>query len=71
MHVNGIYPYVINGTMSMDARSRAVNDFIHSTDEGRRVLLFSSVGAAGLNLACADTVILYVRCDPYATSVLH
>ncbi|KAM6488893.1 P-loop containing nucleoside triphosphate hydrolase protein [Amanita muscaria] len=59
MNVNGIIPFVINGSMKMKDRDETVQAFVSSADPDRRVLLFSSVGAAGLNLACADVVILY------------
>ena len=60
LHVNGIHPYVLNGGVPPKKRDEEVQSFISGTDVNRRVLLFSSVGAAGLNLACADVVILYV-----------
>lgn len=56
----GIQPYVINGSMSPKAREDEVKAFIKTTEDGRRVLLFSQVGSVGLNLACANSVILYV-----------
>ncbi|KAM6488891.1 P-loop containing nucleoside triphosphate hydrolase protein [Amanita muscaria] len=59
MIVNGIKPYVINGSMKVKERDEKVQAFVSGNDPDRRVLLFSSVGAAGLNLACADVVILY------------
>jgi SNF2 family DNA or RNA helicase len=65
MKVNGIIPFVINGSMKMKDRDETVQAFVSSADPDRRVLLFSSVGAAGLNLACADVVILYVSHRPF------
>ncbi|KAM6491331.1 P-loop containing nucleoside triphosphate hydrolase protein [Amanita muscaria] len=59
MRVNGIIPYVINGSMKVKERDEEVQNFVSGIEPNRRVLLFSSVGAAGLNLACADVVILY------------
>ncbi|KIL63772.1 hypothetical protein M378DRAFT_11866 [Amanita muscaria Koide BX008] len=59
MIVNGVKPYVINGSMKVKERDERVQAFVSGNDPDRRVLLFSSVGAAGLNLACADVVILY------------
>lgn len=61
LQVHGINPYIINGGIGPKKRDQAVQDFIQGIDVNRRVLLFSSVGAAGLNLACADVVILYVQ----------
>jgi hypothetical protein len=69
MRVHGVDPYIINGTLNAEARAHEVDRFIHSSEESRRVLLFSSVGAAGLNLACADVVILYVRDSLFRTSL--
>lgn len=46
--------------MNLDQRASVINEFVTSTDPEWRVLLFSSVGIAGLNLACADVLILYV-----------
>jgi SNF2 family DNA or RNA helicase len=60
LQVHGIRPYVINGGIAAKKRDETVQDFIQSTDVDKRVLLFSRVGAAGLNLACAEVVILYV-----------
>jgi TATA-binding protein-associated factor len=60
MKLYGIIPFILNGNMKMQDRDDAVQKFIHTKDPAQRVLLFSSVGAAGLNLACADTVVLFV-----------
>ncbi len=68
MKLYGIVPFVLNGSMKIKDRDDKVQKFIHSHDPNRRVLLFSSVGAAGLNLACADTVILFVSCRTLPTS---
>ena len=71
MKVNDINPYVINGSMSVKERDEEVQNFISSNAPDRRVLLFSSVGAAGLNLACADVVILYVSDLPHSGVQSH
>ena len=60
MNIHGIKPYVINSAIGPKKSNGVVQDFIRGTDIDRRVLLFSRVGAAGLNLACANVVILYV-----------
>lgn len=60
--MHGVDPFVINGSMTAEKRAVEVDAFIHSTEQQRRVLIFSSVGSTGLNLACADVVILYVSC---------
>ncbi len=65
MMLYGVTPFIINGDMRTKDRDEAVQEFIHTKDPARRVLLFSSVGAAGLNLACADTVILFVSKSPF------
>jgi TATA-binding protein-associated factor len=49
----------IDGSMSFKKRDKIIADF-HSPDSPR-VLIFSSVGSAGLNLAIADVVIFFVR----------
>lgn len=49
----------IDGRMSFPKRQSIVDRFYQ--DGSPRVLVFSSVGTAGLNLAIADTVILLVR----------
>ena len=59
--VHGINPHIINGAIKPNKRDETVQDFVRGTDVNQRVLLFSRVGAAGLNLACADVVILYVK----------
>lgn len=48
----------IDGSMSFDKRNKIIAKF-HSPNSPR-VLIFSSVGSAGLNLAIADVVIFFV-----------
>ncbi|RXW11953.1 hypothetical protein EST38_g13902, partial [Candolleomyces aberdarensis] len=55
---HGQLPFVVNGTVAASQRDRLIRDFINSSVENRRVLLFSSIGSVGLNLACADVVIV-------------
>ncbi len=71
MKLYGIIPFVLNGNMKVKDRDEAVQEFIHTKDPARRVLLFSSVGVAGLNLACADTVILFVSYQTSQSLLLH
>src|ERR1700684_1337112 len=47
MKLYGIIPFVLNGNMKIQDRDDAVQKFIHTKDPAQRVLLFSSVGAAG------------------------
>ncbi|KAJ3564157.1 hypothetical protein NP233_g8477 [Leucocoprinus birnbaumii] len=54
----GISSLTINGQMSFDQRDKCVKDFYSEKNE-TRVLIFSSVGSAGLNLAIADVVIFF------------
>ncbi|KAL0952272.1 hypothetical protein HGRIS_006562 [Hohenbuehelia grisea] len=58
MKLNGITPIPFNGTMKQAGRDAAVERFIQSDEPDSCVLLFSSVGATGLNLVRADVVIL-------------
>ncbi|TFK60422.1 P-loop containing nucleoside triphosphate hydrolase protein [Pluteus cervinus] len=59
LEVNGVQSFLISGKLSPKARDAAIQDFIHSTDPEKRILLFSSVGSTGLNLACAVYIIVF------------
>ncbi|KXN84276.1 SWI/SNF-like matrix-associated actin-dependent regulator [Leucoagaricus sp. SymC.cos] len=48
----------INGKISFDQRDKRVKQF-HKEDSKARVLVFSSIGSAGLNLSIADIVIFF------------
>ncbi|KAG8213507.1 hypothetical protein J3R82DRAFT_12050 [Butyriboletus roseoflavus] len=55
----GILATELNGSMSLKKRSEALNAFRTSTTtQGPRVLILSSVGLVGLNLACANIMVL-------------
>jgi SNF2 family DNA or RNA helicase len=54
----GVDTLAIDGSMRYDRRDEVVSKFHMSGNA--RVLLFSSVGAAGLNLSIADVVIFFV-----------
>ncbi|KAJ8474911.1 hypothetical protein ONZ45_g15788 [Pleurotus djamor] len=54
----GVDPYVLNSTLNDREREAVVSSFVNGTDPARRVLLFSAVGAVGLNLTCADVIIM-------------
>jgi len=56
----GVPSLSINGKISFAERNKRVVAF-HSDDQPSRVLIFSSIGSTGLNLAIADVVILFVR----------
>ncbi|KAJ8688852.1 hypothetical protein PTI98_013597 [Pleurotus ostreatus] len=56
--MKGFGVLVLNGLLKKDERERVIQSFVHSDAPEHRVLLFSSVGAVGLNLTCADTVIM-------------
>lgn len=53
----GVESLIINGTMTFAERSRVVNEF-RTNPSCPRVLIFSVVGAVGLNLSMSDTLIL-------------
>ncbi|KAF9060091.1 hypothetical protein BDP27DRAFT_1370864, partial [Rhodocollybia butyracea] len=54
---NGTESLAIDGTMSFDKRTETVAEFYKP--DSARVLIFSSVGSAGLNLSIADVVIFF------------
>ncbi len=58
--MNGIGCYVLNGSTPSKDRDGIVQRFTKATDTDKRVLLFSSVGTSGLNLAVASVVVIYV-----------
>ena len=49
----------IDGSMSFDKRDKIVATF--RDPKSARILIFSSVGAAGLNLSLSDVVLMFVR----------
>ncbi|KAF9488813.1 hypothetical protein BDN71DRAFT_1533579 [Pleurotus eryngii] len=54
----GVKMHIMNGTQSHKQRNQVINDFVNGEDPEKWVLLFSSVGSVGLNLMCADIVIM-------------
>ncbi|KAJ3566667.1 hypothetical protein NP233_g6859 [Leucocoprinus birnbaumii] len=54
----GVSSLAINGQMSFDKRDACITK-LHDPKSEERVLIFSSVGSAGLNLAIADVVIFF------------
>jgi SNF2 family DNA or RNA helicase len=58
----GIKSVEFNGKTPHAKRKKVLNEFRRSTSEaGARVLILSTVGAVGLNLACANIMIIVVR----------
>ncbi|KAG0693276.1 hypothetical protein DFH29DRAFT_1007449 [Suillus ampliporus] len=55
-----IHAMTLNGGHTVDERNEIVRKF--NTDPAARVLLFSNVGAVGLNLTVANIVILFDQC---------
>ncbi|KAG2029691.1 P-loop containing nucleoside triphosphate hydrolase protein, partial [Suillus americanus] len=58
--LHNIVPLVIHGGHGIDERNETVQTF-HS-DPKARILIFSSVGAVGLNLTAASVVVLFDQC---------
>ncbi|KAG2063412.1 hypothetical protein BDR04DRAFT_1038056 [Suillus decipiens] len=55
-----IQALVLNGTLTADERNDVINKF--NTDPAQRVLLFSALGAVGLNLTVATIIVLLDQC---------
>lgn len=51
---------MINGNIVGEKRDQIIRAFYRETDPKKSVMLFSAVGSVGLNLMCADTVIIFV-----------
>jgi hypothetical protein len=58
LQLYNIVPLIIHGGHGIDERNETVQKF--STDPAARILIFSNVGALGLNLTAASIVILFV-----------
>ncbi|KAF9442094.1 P-loop containing nucleoside triphosphate hydrolase protein [Macrolepiota fuliginosa MF-IS2] len=58
LQLYGVKSLAINGKISFDQRDKRVKE-LYSDRNPARVLIFSSVGSAGLNLAIADIVIFF------------
>ncbi|KAF9443968.1 hypothetical protein P691DRAFT_808051 [Macrolepiota fuliginosa MF-IS2] len=58
LRLYGVESLAINGKISFDERDRRVGAFRNNANPAR-VLIFSSVGSAGLNLSIADVVIFF------------
>jgi TATA-binding protein-associated factor len=63
LNLYGVRALFIDGRMSFDVRNKIVLEF--HKEEAPRVLIFSSVGSAGLNLSIANTIIFMVSGDIY------
>jgi hypothetical protein len=68
MKLHDIVPLTLNGMHTVDERSEIIKKF--TNDPAQRVLLFSNVGAVGLNLTVANIVILFVSRRPSAELLL-
>lgn len=58
LKLHKIKPLTLNGSHSVEERTEIVKQF--NADPTARVLLFSNVGAVGLNLTIASIVIIFV-----------
>lgn len=58
---NGINVVTMHGAMNQKKRVQVLNEFRYSDRKGARVLLISNVGSVGLNIACANILIIVVR----------
>jgi hypothetical protein len=65
----GIESLSINGAIPFKQRDMVVEQFVHKPDSPR-VLIFSSIGSAGLNLPIADVVIFFVS-HQFCCVVVH
>jgi TATA-binding protein-associated factor len=63
MKLYGVDSLAIDGSMSFEKRDKVVAEF--HAENSPRVLIFSSVGSAGLNLSIACKVILFVSRNSY------
>lgn len=73
LNMYGIKHETHTSRTSIAARTKAIEDFKKAGRDGPRVLIVSAVGIVGLNLACANYVIMMVstRCPttlPHAPS---
>jgi SNF2 family DNA or RNA helicase len=62
---NGIHSLTLHGQMSLPKRTEQLETFRHGDRDGARVLLISNVGSVGLNIACANILIIVVRDTGY------
>lgn len=60
LSVMGINHLSIDNSMTINIRSKVLNEFRASGETGPRVLIVSSVGSNDLNLACANIMIALV-----------
>ncbi|KAF9494556.1 hypothetical protein BDN71DRAFT_1507539 [Pleurotus eryngii] len=54
----GVKMHIMNRTQTREQCDQVIDDFVNSEDPEKQILLFSSVGSVGLNLTCADVVIM-------------
>ncbi|KAG2336736.1 P-loop containing nucleoside triphosphate hydrolase protein [Suillus weaverae] len=58
LELHGIMTLQIHGKLSTSARTDIIAKFKNSTQDGPRVLIISNVGLTGLNLPCANILII-------------
>ncbi|THH21443.1 hypothetical protein EUX98_g8376 [Antrodiella citrinella] len=58
LFLHGIKYVVVNGSISLDGRKKAIKAFNDADRDGPRVMILSSVGIMGLNLASACVIIV-------------
>ncbi|KAG2336606.1 hypothetical protein BDR05DRAFT_896483 [Suillus weaverae] len=58
LELNGITTLQIHGKLSMSARTKLISQFKGSGRDGPRVLIMSNIGLTGLNLPCANILII-------------
>ena len=61
LKANGIEALTMHGSMSQKKRMELLRQFRECDRRGARVLLISNVDSVGLNIACANIVIIVVR----------
>ena len=61
MAIHGIQALQLHGSLSASNKDDVLNRFKNSDVNGPRVLILSDVGLTGLNLPCANIMIIVVR----------
>jgi SNF2 family DNA or RNA helicase len=61
LEANGIKVVTMHGSMSQNKRVELLKEFRNCNRDGACVLLISNVGSVGLNISCANIVIIVVR----------
>lgn len=61
LKANGVKFLEVSGNITPSERVKRLKQFRASGRDGERVLILSNVGSVGLNIACANIVIIVVR----------